>query len=581
MTDAAVGAPRRIGLVERYDKTSRPRLFLAVVVVVLYVPSFFLSFIVDDYRSVRQFRDYRAGRIDRLHLYEFVRNPQQVAAERDAWIYPWWIADDLRFRFFRPVAEHSLYLDYLLFGERALGYRITSIVLYILGVWVVLGLYRTLADERRARWAAMIFAIAGGHAIPVIFPSARCDLCALAAGILSIWMMARFLLAGGAWRLLSAIVTYLIALGSKEVSLGLVLGPPLMYWALSGREPIDASFRRRAAIATASFGIVAAAFLAFYAAGSYASNGDMMLDPLRATSDYLARAPGRSLLLLISWVIQINPFLLYSHEQQAIAKIWLIMAGIPALALFSWAVFRWNAKDRSVQAMAIWSLIFLPVLACTPADDRVMTIPSVGLAYLTAAWLTHRKNGPLVKLAVVLFIVIPIVYTEAVIAGVALVEWKANHQIDAGAASFRRPVNRDDTVFFLNAPQPDDALWAQDRADARIGPQRPGVAVLSDIIEPVVERVGPRTLKLTTQREHFLSSFVGRMARVRGKRIQQGVPIDHGEYSVMPTRVEGGQVTELTIDFRRPLDSDQYRFFMLSVFGSPAEFRFTTTQLAK
>ncbi len=581
MTDAAVGPTRRIGLVQRYDATSRPRLFLAAVVAVLYVPSLFLPFIVDDFRAVRQFRDYHEGRIKQLHLYEFVRDATQVAAERDAWIYPWWIADNLRFRFFRPVAERSLYLDYLLFREHAIGYRAMSIAIYIIGVWIVLGLFRTLADERRARWAAMIFAIAGGHAIPIIFPSARCDLCALVAGMFAVWMVARYLLDGGSLRLLLAVLAYLVGLGSKEVVLGMVLAPPLMFWALSSRRPGDPAFRRRGAAATIAFGLVAAAFLAYYATGSYASNGAMMLDPLRATRDYLARMPGRSMLLLVSWVIQINPFLLYSHEQQAIAKYWLILAGIPALALFVWAVFRNRWHDRSLQAMAVWSLVFLPVLTCTPADDRVMTIPSVGLAFLTAAWMTRRKDGPLVRLAVWLFIGIPVVYTLATTAALALLEWKANHQIAAAVASFGRPVGRDDTIFFLNAPQPNDVLWTQDRAESSFGPQRPGVAVLTDINDPIVERTGPNTLKLTTAGEAFLSSFVGRMGRVRDTQLAQGSRLDVGEYGVTPTVVKNGRVTELSIDFRRPIDSDHYRFFSLSVFGGPTEVRFTTTRPAK
>jgi hypothetical protein len=568
-------------MVRWYEFTPRPRLALALIAGVLYLPSLFLPFMIDDYRALRQFRDYREGRIERLHLYEFVRDAEQVRAQREAWYFPWWIDNALRFNFFRPVAERSLYLDFLLFGANAAGYRAVSLLLYIVGVWIVLGFYRELADERRARWAGLVYCVAGGHAIPIIFPSARCDLAALVAGMFGVLMVARFIRSGGWPRLAAAVAGYLVALGSKEVALGFVVAPPLLWWALRGREDVrrDAG-RYRGLAATAAYAIVAAGFLVFYAAGSYASNGAMMLDPLRAPADYLSRAPGRAMLLLISWVIQINPFLFYFHIQQTIAKWWALAIGIPWLLFCVGLILRRHGRDRSVLAMIAWSLVFLPILTCTPADDRVMMIPSIGLAFVTAAWMTERPAGRMGWLRPALFLVIPIIYTEGAIAGVALLEWKANRQTDEAVASFDRPPREGDTVFFLNAPQSSDVLWAQDRIETRTGSRDRRVAFLTDVYWPKVERVGPSALRLTADGEPFLSSFIGRMGRVRGTALKPGERVDLGEYAVTVTRVERGWPVELLVEFRRPLDSDSYRFFELSTLWLPRRVEFTTTRPA-
>ena len=49
-----------------------------------------------------------------------------------------------------------------------------------------------------------------------------------------------------------------------------------------------------------------------------------------------------------------------------------------------------------VAAMALWAAAFLPLLACTIPDDRVMVLPSIGLAFLGAAWMTRpRADGSL------------------------------------------------------------------------------------------------------------------------------------------------------------------------------------------
>ncbi len=560
----------------RYETARHPRVVLAVVAVVMYLPALFLPLMVDDYRALRQFREYRAGKIAKLDLYAFAREPEQIRSERDAGYFPWWVSEDLRFRYFRPVSEASLYLDYLAFGDRPIGYRIDSIAWYVAGVWLALAFFRRLGSERLARWAALMYAVAGCHVIPVVFASARCDLISIVFVLASMVLLADFVRGGGAGRLVASLVAFLISLGAKEASVAVCVMPGLLYWALRERATDAVSLKRRVAGSLAAFVLIGAAFLAFAAAMKSGSNAQIMLDPLRATGDYLARAPERIVLMLSAWALQFNPMLFCQRVRfygfmHAFAAMGLVVI-LVALA----AIWR-NRRDRSLLVMTVWSLMFLPILACTPPEDRVIGLPSIGLAYLSAYWLTSRVDGRLRWLPAWLYVAIPFVYVATTFFFLFAFERKEERQLRAAISSFGREVRPTDWVFFVNAPQLLDVLWTQDRLDAMTGGRKLNVAVLHDAGAAEIEAVGARKLAVRSTGESFLSSFGGLVGRSRTAPARMGQPVSIKEYGVELTRVENGEIKEMLIEFAQPLTSDGYRFLELDSLGdarviSPIEF---------
>lgn len=552
-----------------YDTHAAPRRVLALVVGLIYLPSLLLPFMVDDFRNLRKLDEYHRGVSSRLELYDFLHSPGQVAAERDAALLPWWTDEQMRFRFFRPLSEWSIWLDAQLFGRWAGGSRLASLAWYVGGVWLVLALFRMALDERRARWGALIFALAGGHAIPVVFPAARCDLVALCAGLGATLLVAWYQRDGGAARLLGGLLCYAAALGSKEVSVALALAPWLFWPSLRSRSADAAGLSRRTVLSGALLLLFAATFLAYYARMRYASNGAMMLDPLRAPTDYLSRAPFRILLLLGSWLIQINPFIVYFRETFAWGFWMLGAAGAICLLLFARMLLRHHRSEPALPTLAAWSVVFLPILACTPADDRVLLLPSVGLAGLSALWLTRDPAGPPRRLPMWLFIFIPVLYTEVAIGTIGVLERVVDRQQDVGVRAFGRPLRAGDHLFLLNMPCPTAALWAQDRFAERGWPMA-RVHVLTDVAAPQVEAIGPNSLRFRRAREALLSSFVGQMGQVRGTRFFPGQVFETPEYRVTLTEVAAAGVCELRIDFRQPLDADTYRFVDAGFFWSEA-----------
>lgn len=560
----------------RYEAARRPRLVLAIVSVVVFLPALFLPLMVDDYRALRQFRAFREGRIAKLDLYAFAREPGQIRAEREAGYFPWWISEDLRFRYFRPVSEASLYLDYLAFGDRAIGYRISSIAWYVPGVWLALAFFRRMGSERLARWAALIYAVAGCHVIPVVFASARCDLISIVFVLASMVMLADFVGRGRASRLAIALAMFLVSLGAKEASVAVCVMPALIYWALGDRAADTRGAKRRAAGALAAFVVIGIAFLAFASAMKSGSNARIMLDPLRAPGDYLWRAPERIVLMLSAWALQFNPMLFCQRERFYGAMHIFAAAGAVVVLLALAAIWR-NRRDRSLLVMTAWSLMFLPILACTPPEDRVIGLPSIGLAYVSAFWLTSRSDGRLRWLPAWLYVAVPFAYVATTFFFLFALERKEERQLRAAIAAFGREVRPTDWVFFVNAPQLLDVLWTQDRLDALTGGRKLNVAVLHDAGAAEIEAVSARKLAVRSMGESFLSSFGGLVGRSRTAPPRTGDRVLLKEYGVELTRVENGEIKELLIEFAQPLTADGYRFLELNTLGdarviSPMEF---------
>ncbi len=553
---------------------------LLLVVGATYAPAFFIPFMVDDHRMIRQMRLYREGCSNRLDLYGFARTNEQIRAERLAGYFPWWVRDELRFERFRPVAEYALYLDYLAFGASPLGFRACSVAWYVAGVWLTLGLFRLLVEERIARWGALVFALAGGHAVTVAFAAARCDLIALVAGLGSVMAAARYLLGGTRAWLAPAALLFLAALGAKEVSIALAAGPLLLAWGMRGGPFAARVDWRRVAIVTALLGALAVAFLAAYSLCGFESNGEPLLDPIRATRDYLVRAPGRMALMLSTWLLPMNPFVFEFRRWFRPLMISFGALGVLGVIGAGVIIARRGGRSPVVGAMAAWALVGLPILACTPADDRVMLVPSVGLSLLAALWLAPRLGERVPRLAAVLFLIAPLAYVQITLQYVRYLELSSASHLRAGLASLPPQCGPDECLFFLNLTQITDALWAQDRLEG-LG-ERPGVraAVLTDAAKVEAVAVAPHVLRLRSRAEPFLASFLGRMGSPRNIRPTVGEVFDAGAYRVVLTDVRGSDVHEVQIEFPRPLDWPGYRFYELDLVGPARAVRFAVPAVA-
>ena len=557
-----------------YEKTKYPGLALVVLVFVLYGPSLFGGFILDDLRNLRLLRAYHVGEHESLGLYQFLSGGEHNRNLREAgglsW---WWVGDDLRYKHLRSVSEYYLYGEFLVFGDRALGYRLVGVALYAFGVLLVLRLFRLMSgDERLSRWGALVFSVAACHVIPVIFVSSHCDVIALVFACGSLLLAGQFAQRGGSWRLGLALLGYGMGLFSKEAVLP-VAALPLCLWIVFRGVP---GAGRRTAISTTCFVFLALTWLAYYVVGGFGSNALMMQDPLHTPWEYLAALPGRAVLLLSTWLIPVNPFLFrFHHGWSAYLTVYGVVGAI-GLAILARMYWRRHRGDRGVVAMALWVLPFLPLLACTAPDDRVMMLPSIGFAFLGAVWMTRpRPDGSrrLRRFPFALFVVVQMAVVLVTSGVMQFMELEARKHLRMMVAAFGREPEPGDHIFFLNTARSFEGLMTQDRLRRVSGTDRIRVSVLSDIAWPRVEVVDERTLRLEARVAPFFSSFLGLMGTSRDRPRKEGDIVIAAGFQGRIARMEDGAVKAVELVFDKPITSDSYRFFWSDSNKPPAEWK--------
>ena len=564
---------RRPGLGRRlatwYETTASPRLVLTAVVLALFLPTLVVPFFIDDYRNQRLLEEFHAGNRDMPGLYAFFPSAAANAAERAAGRAPWWISDDVRFEYHRPLAEASLYLDYLIWRDSAAGQRLTNVLLYLGSVLLALALFRAMSgDEARARWAALAFAVAACHAIPVLFIAARCDLLALIATLGCMLLGLRFVRAGG-WGVAAASAgCYILGLLSKEITWPGFAAFAILAWGVGGRGVgLDDIGRvnRRVIVHSVVLGAVGLAWLILHRLSGDGINSTHVLDPLARPLEYLAEAPQRVLVYAISWLIPVNPALFYYHSS---GRVWLLgFVGVGAVALIAAGlrIARASADRRADLAAALWPLPYLAILACALPDDRLMMLPSIGLAYLAAGLIRAAQGelgGRLARaLPVLVFLVLPACVAPAATAVIYGLETRAAEDQRAMAAEVRASGVQQPCVFLVNAVQAIHAIWAQDRARLAVGPSSPTFDYLCDLPYVDAEVVDAHTLALVARDDAFLSTLLGSFGMPRGTVLRVGERFESTDYSVTVRTVREGRPTRIELRFHERLDSPRYFFF--------------------
>ncbi len=560
------------------ERLRRPRLMLVAVAVALYAPSLMATFVFDDYRNLRLMEEFQAGARPQLGLYDFIRNPEHNAALRARGELLWWIPDDLHFAYFRPLTERFLYLEFLAFGREPMGYHVASVALFSIGVCLVFTLLRRWGiAELTARWAALLFAVSSCNIMPLTFVASQCDMLALLGVLTALLAATNFAEGRGLVWLLLGVVCYAAALISKEAAVPAAVLPALMLVARSSepRSLERLSHMRRTIVVTAAFVSMAAGLVFYHGMAGFGSNMCLMLDPIHSPGAYLRAMPLNAVALLSGWVYALNPVVFYLAGLEG----WLVLYAIEGLAvivpLLYWMRHR-LAHERSLLAFALWPLPFLPVLACTVPDSRVMMLPTIGLSVLGAVWLVRLSGTRQVVAAKTRLRFIPflcLIGFQLLAGGVTqtvdfIINRTCNRNMRTAVAGFERPTSAEDQIFFLNSHIMVDAVWARDRLLQLFGPDAPNVAHLSHLVNVEPEVIGPRTLRLRSKDVPFFESPMG-----RGTLTHPVVPVGWTsrmkEFTAIVREAKDGHVTAVDFEFAKPLDSPHYRFYFAVPYELP------------
>jgi hypothetical protein len=203
-----------------------------------------------------------------LELYDFVGGPSHPTTElRERGLVPWFTADDLKLRFFRPLSSATLAADARLFGSGAWIARLHSLG-WFLGILVlVTAIHRRFLSPAAARLATLIYALAAAHAFPISWIAARHALVSCACALLAFWFHVRHRDDGARSSAWLGPLVFVAGLCAGEMALGGVA--LIAAFELFGRR--DSVSRRLVALAPAA--LIALVYLGLYAAFDYGARG--------------------------------------------------------------------------------------------------------------------------------------------------------------------------------------------------------------------------------------------------------------------------------------------------------------------
>ncbi|HEY1960013.1 MAG TPA: hypothetical protein VGH28_30600 [Polyangiaceae bacterium] len=319
-----------------------------------------------------------------LDLYDFVR-PGERAGLVASGALPWWAADDLSVRFFRPLASAMLYVEHR-FVASPIWMHVHSFVWWAAAVIATAWLFRSVLGDRAAAIATWIFALAPCHVLPLVVLAQREVLVATTFGVLGIVYSVR---SKGASRLASA-AFFAASLCAGEYAL--CFGGYVVAWALTR------SGARERVRATLPFVVPAVIYLALRAALGYGAVGTgFYRDPFHSPRQFFLHAP-RSLLVLWSdaWT---------SLDASLWPLIALIVSGAALLAFVRLVPqpVRWLAGGSLLSA--------LPLLASTPGQR--LTGPLLVGAAGAFGWVVERALAKPVRLRLASAVALAIVVEGA------------------------------------------------------------------------------------------------------------------------------------------------------------------------
>lgn len=131
--------------------------------------------------------------------------------------------------YYRPVVTVSYIINYAMFGESPIGYRVTNLLFHLIATLLVFVLGRRLLDNTKAALlAGLIFAVHPAHTESVAWIAGRTDLLAAIFALSALIFYDKYLTNGGRRWYWASAVFLLAGLLSKEV----VIVVPVMMFAL-------------------------------------------------------------------------------------------------------------------------------------------------------------------------------------------------------------------------------------------------------------------------------------------------------------------------------------------------------------
>jgi hypothetical protein len=497
-------------------------------------------------------------------LYDFIGAPSRPPSQlREHGVLPWFAADDLKVRFFRPLSSGILAGELTLVGDRAWISRLHSLAWFCVVLGLVVVVNERVLEPRAASLATLIYALSGGLLLPVSWPAARHELICTVFALLAFWWHVRARDDG--WtpgRVLSPLA-FAVGLLAGELTLGAVA--LIAAWEWLAR----ADRWRDRLVAVTPIATVTLGYLVFYAVRDYGTRSTAAYVPL--TLDLAsAAAVLRHFGILAGELVAGTPsdaFGLAPLSVQTFGAVWGAAMVGAAWWLFSIARPHLDPREATaVRWMALASLAAALPGTLAIVGGRVLAlalVPASGVAsiLIVRGWALRRDLRRGAPRAIASLIVVIIAFGHfitgpvmRVTIGLALGRVAQAQQDQAAALSPCRGV-----MVLVAASDPIIATYVPSMMSQKEHPPE-RVRVLSmAAVDHRIERVTPTGFDLVLAETP--------PARTLWERLFRRAPLPAGTHvqisSLDATVIEdaGGIPTRTRFDFGEPLDSPHLCFY--------------------
>jgi hypothetical protein len=373
------------------DRLTRPRhpLVLAALAVVLSLPALGLGFQLDDHflrvALTRPAPDPEWARSPFDVFAFFTGDARFTRHVRDAGSVPWWVADELKLAFWRPLSGLTHGLDFHLWPTSPALMHAHSLAWLGACVALCAVLFRQLAlPPAAAALAALVFAIDDAHGTPAAWIANRNALVGTAFSLLCLITHHRWRAQGWRAGALLAPLALLLALLGGEIAVatgGYLLGYALFVDRASPRT------RLLSLLPCAGLGLAWA--LAYRTLGYGTAASTLYVDPGRDPFRFLAALVDRAPLLLFGqWALPADLNGMFSVHAQRV--FWVV--SLAAAALVAAGLLPLLRREPLARFLGLGMVLSLVPASATFPSNRLLMLAGVGGAGLAGWWMAEAAR---------------------------------------------------------------------------------------------------------------------------------------------------------------------------------------------
>ena len=435
-------------------------LMLAIIVLVLAMPSLWTGLALDDYYTqmiIQGEEFFDEASKSSLSIYTWLDgNPARTRQLIDKGLVPWWTLPNARINFWRPLAVLTHVMDYALWPASPLIMHLQN--LFWLGLLTVLAmlLYRRFFPILWvAGLAALLYTIDDAHAIPAGWIAHRSTLISVVFGIAVIlfhdyWRKSKRIYPG-----LLAFFFFILALLANEAAIA-ICGYLFSYSLFVDNDDWKTRMTR-----LIPYACIVGIWILIYKSGGYGVWGaESYIDPFVSPIHFLGRLIVRAPVMLTGqWGFPPSSFYM---AVQSTWKQFMLLWAVVFLVFLGAVLYRYLRNDRLARFWGMGMVLgVLPACTNMPADRHLFFIGLGAMGLLAQFFHQVRAKsdpiapirGPVVRSLCVILIIVhiilpPFLFPLRIIGFTAgsnaITESITNAGIDDSAA--------DDTLVILNAP---------------------------------------------------------------------------------------------------------------------------------